>query len=239
MPDANRAARVHHGRHAIASPARIRPLDPSRLARAHRRACTGRRGRCPARAHDAEDLVQETFRQRAGPTAAASASSELGLPAARAAQRTRRSQARGARRPVTVELRDDDGVPAVDGAVDGRAVLEAIASRSRSSETRSLPSTCSGSPMPRRRDSCARPRTPSPADCTGAGARRTQAHGARSSARPEQAAGPPRGGVLTAKDELQGPQSDQPRLVGLRQRGERPTGVSSPWPVRWRDSAHC
>jgi RNA polymerase sigma-70 factor (ECF subfamily) len=77
--------------------------------------------------HDAEDLVQETFvNVLARPRLIRG--SELGylLRALRNAYADRRRAA--ARRPVTVELRDDDVPPTADAnAVDGRAVLKAIA----------------------------------------------------------------------------------------------------------------
>ena len=103
----------------------IRPLDPSRLAR-HTDALYRAAWALSGSAHDAEDLVQETFvNVLARPRLIRG--SELGylLGALRNAHADRRRAS--ARRPVTVELRDDDGVSAPEGAVDGRAVLEAIA----------------------------------------------------------------------------------------------------------------
>ncbi len=103
----------------------IRPLDPSRLSR-HTDALYRAAWALSGSGHDAEDLVQETFvNVLARPRLIRG--SELGylLRALRNTHADRRRAA--ARRPVTVELRDDDGVPAADGAVDARAVLEAIA----------------------------------------------------------------------------------------------------------------
>jgi RNA polymerase sigma-70 factor (ECF subfamily) len=111
---------------AMASrPLAIRPLDPSRLAR-HTDALYRAAWALSGSAHDAADLVQETFvNVLARPRLIRG--SELGylLRALRNAHADRRRAA--ARRPVTVELRDDDGVPVPDGAVDARAVMEAIA----------------------------------------------------------------------------------------------------------------
>ncbi len=106
-------------------PPGIRPLDPRHLAR-HTDALYRAAWAMCGSGHDAEDLVQETFANvLARPRLIRG--SELGylLRALRNAHADRRRAA--ARRPVTVELRDDDWVPASDTAVDARAVLEAIA----------------------------------------------------------------------------------------------------------------
>jgi RNA polymerase sigma-70 factor, ECF subfamily len=124
MPDADGAIRVHHGV-MQSHPLGLRPLDPSGLAR-HTDAMYRAAWALCGSAHDAEDLVQETFvNVLARPRLIRG--SELGylLRALRNTYADRRRAA--ARRPVTVELRDDDGIPTADGAVDARAVLEAIA----------------------------------------------------------------------------------------------------------------
>jgi RNA polymerase sigma-70 factor (ECF subfamily) len=103
----------------------VRPLDPSRLAE-HTDVLYRAAWALSGSPHDAEDLVQETFvNVLARPRLIRG--SELGylLRALRNAYADRRRAA--ARRPVTVELRDDDGLTTADGAVDARVVLEAIA----------------------------------------------------------------------------------------------------------------
>jgi RNA polymerase sigma-70 factor, ECF subfamily len=102
-----------------------RPLDPSRLARHTDVLYRAAWAMCGS-AHDAEDLVQETFvNVLARPRLIRG--SELGylLRALRNAYADRRRAA--ARRPITVELRDDDTLPAAEGAVEARVLLEAIA----------------------------------------------------------------------------------------------------------------
>jgi RNA polymerase sigma-70 factor (ECF subfamily) len=105
---------------------RVRPLDPSRLSRYTDALYRAAWAMCGS-PHDAEDLVQETFvNVLARPRLIRG--SELGylLRALRNAHADRRRAA--ARGPLTVELRDDDVLPTADGAIDARAVLEAITS---------------------------------------------------------------------------------------------------------------
>jgi RNA polymerase sigma-70 factor (ECF subfamily) len=126
MPDANLASRVHHGP-MHAHPSGVHRLDPSRLGRYTDALYRAAWAMCGS-SHDAEDLVQETFANvLAQPRLVRG--SELGylLRALRNAYADRRRAA--ARRPVTVELREDDVVPTADAGAgpDGRAVLKAIA----------------------------------------------------------------------------------------------------------------
>jgi len=103
----------------------LRPLDPSRLAR-HTDALYRAAWALCGSPHDAEDLVQETFvNVLARPRLIRG--SELGY-LLRALRNTYTDRRRaGARRPLTVELRDDDAPATAEGAVDARTVLEAIA----------------------------------------------------------------------------------------------------------------
>jgi RNA polymerase sigma-70 factor (ECF subfamily) len=120
---------------AMAShPLGIRPLDPSRLAR-HTDVLYRAAWALCGSAHDAEDLVQETFvNVLARPRLIRG--SELGylLRALRNAHADRHRAA--GRRPVTVELRDEDGPQASDSGVSARAVLHAIAAAPPSSAMR-------------------------------------------------------------------------------------------------------
>jgi RNA polymerase sigma-70 factor, ECF subfamily len=111
---------------AMGSPAlRLRPLDPARLAQ-HADALYRAAWALCGSAHDAEDLVQDTFvKVLARPRLIRG--TELGylLRVLRNAHTDRHRTA--TRRPVTVELLDHHAVSTPEDEVSGRAVLEAIA----------------------------------------------------------------------------------------------------------------
>jgi RNA polymerase sigma-70 factor (ECF subfamily) len=124
MPDANGASRGHHC-DMPPHPFGVRPLDPGGLAR-HTDALYRAAWAMCGSPHDAEDLVQETFvNVLARPRLIRGSERGYLLGALRNAHADRRRAA--ARRPLTVELRDDDVLPSADATVDARALLEAIA----------------------------------------------------------------------------------------------------------------